>query len=139
MIKQLLPWLSLSLLVGMLSSCGPTVPTEAQVRETLMGRYCAEKYRLVIEDSTYTCRKLSKGVLSTTLIPESCKGSYELELVDESWVIHFNKDPRPKGIQNCKRDFVIWEKEKEFLIQDGKRTIMWDLFDEKVLTKGPCE
>ena len=131
--------LSLALVLAIFSSCGPTVPTELEIRDKLLGRYCADKYLLVIEDSTYRCRKLNLGVISSSLIPESCKGSYELVLENDSWVIHFNKDPRPQGIQNCKRDFVIWNKEKQYLIESNNKTIMWDLFDEQMLTKGLCE
>ncbi len=137
--KNILPWFSFFLILGILSACSFQAPTKTEVKELLMGRYCADKYRLVIEDSTYTCRKLNKGILSTTLVPESCKGTYELSFENETWVVHFNKDPRPKGIQNCKRDFVVWNREEGFLIQQGEQTIMWDLFDQEVLTKGPCE
>ncbi|MEL6649550.1 MAG: hypothetical protein AAFQ87_01970 [Bacteroidota bacterium] len=137
--KSLFGIFSFCLLSVALFSCGPQIPTEAEVMAKIKGTYCAEKYRLVLEDSTYRCRRFSPGIISSTPIRESCKGTYSLAMSENQWVINFNKDPRPQGIQNCERSFVIWNAEQNYLIEQEDKTIMWELFDEKPLTKGVCE
>lgn len=137
--KSLLGFFSACLFLAALSSCGPTVPTEAEIRLKIKGTYCADKYRLVIEDSTYRCRRFSPGIISSTPIRESCKGDYQLELAANQWTINFNKDPRPQGIKNCQKTFILWNAEKGYLTDSEEMSVMWDLFDEKPLTKGACE
>lgn len=137
--KSLLGIFSACLFFAALSACGPQVPTEAEIRLKIKGTYCIDKYRLVIEDSTYRCRRFSAGIISSTPIRESCKGDYELALENNQWTIHFNKDPRPQGIKNCQKKFILWNAEKGYLTDAGEKTVMWDLFDEKPLAKGACE
>ena len=127
------------MIIAVLSSCGPTAPTEAEVREKIIGEYCAGNYRLVLTDSTYRNRKMNQGMISSSMFAESCKGTYELVYENDAWVINFNKDNNPQGIMNCKKSYVVWNKEKEFVVGNEKKVIMWDLIDETALTKGACE
>lgn len=130
--------LALSFIAVFLFACGPTPPSEAEIREKILGTYCAENYKLTITDSTYTNVKRTPSVLGTYMIPESCKGSYSLSYRENGWHIDFLKDESPNAIFNCKRSFLIWTKEEEYLIGD-EVVIMKDLFDETELRKSSCD
>ena len=119
-------------------ACGPTPPSEAEIKDKITATFCAENYKLTLTDSTYSNVKHTASVLGTYMIPESCKGTYLLEYRDNGWYIDFNKDESPNAIFNCKRSYAIWTKEQEYVI--GKDVvIMKDLFDEKELRKSSCD
>ncbi len=136
--KQHSQILLLLILAAIFSACGPTPPTEAELREKIIGEFCAENYRLEITDSTYRNIKRTPSVMRTGMVRESCKGKFKLEYRDNAWFIDFAKDESPNAIFNCKRSYPVWTKETEYVMgADGLE--MKDLFDEKVLKKSNCD
>jgi len=131
-----------SLCIGLLAvccwACGPTPPTEAEIRAKIVGNFCAPNYRLEITDSTYRNIKYSPSVLGTGVVREYCKSRYKLEYRDDAWYIDFERDERPNAVFNCERSYPLWTKENRYLIGD-KVVKMKDLFDEKELTKAACD
>lgn len=121
-----------------LFACGPTPPTEAEIKNKIKGTFCAENYKLSLTDSTYNNVKHTASVLGTYMIPESCQGTYELAYRDNGWYIDFHKDESPNAIFNCKRSYAIWTKDQEYVIGNDV-VIMKDLFDEKELRKSSCD
>ncbi|GAB4426882.1 MAG: hypothetical protein OHK0039_44980 [Bacteroidia bacterium] len=126
-------------LLALLAACGPTPPSEDELRAHIVGVYCDDSYRLELTDSTYMNRKVVQSPLRTGLVRESCKGHYTLVLEKNKWIIRFEKDEKPKSVfQDCEREYVLWTPEEGYLV--GEETVkMKDLFDEKELTKGSCE
>ncbi|WNJ16143.1 hypothetical protein [Pontibacter sp. G13] len=125
-----------------ITACGPTPPTEDMVRERIVGSYCdGFTYRLELTDSTYRNRKMIRAVLSNSLIPESCNGTYQLVYENSQWVIQFAKDDRPNNsfFNDCEMDMVIWNKEEGFIGGEEDQITIKDLFDGKTLVKGTCD
>lgn len=122
----------------LLQACGPTPPTEEELRAQLVGVYCADSYRLELTDSTYMNRKIVQSPLRSGLMRESCKGHYLLAFENKQWIIRFERDERPNSIQNCEREYVVWTAEAGYVMGEAPMAMM-DLFDETLLLKGQCE
>lgn len=118
-------------------ACGPTPPSKAEVREKIIGNFCATSYRLEITDSTYRNIKRTPSVMGTGMVRESCKGKYQLEYRDDAWYIEYAKDESPQAIYNCQRSYPLWTKGDGYVIGTDKVT-MKDLFDETDLVKSAC-
>lgn len=126
------------LIVVGLWACGPTPPTETEIRAKIIGDYCAPNYRLEITDSTYHNVKYSPSVLGTGVVREYCKSKYKLEYREDAWYIDFERDERPNAVFNCERSYAIWTKDEQYLIGENP-TKMKDLFDETVLSMAACD
>ncbi len=130
------------LLIAVSTSCGPNPPSEKEVRERIMGAYCAENgnYRLELKDSTYFNRKVVMGPFGEGPNRESCNGLYRLELQNNQWILKFEKDKRPKTVlENCEQTFTIWTPEQGFTYGGESTVTIEDLIDGKTLTKGACK
>ncbi len=125
----------------LVSSCGPNVPAEQEVRTRLMGEYCEGGYRMVIEDSTYTHRLAQPGALNAAPNYEYCSGSYTLSLKEDQWYIHFDKSISRQSslLSSCEREYLIWSPKEGYVNADGQNITMKDLFNETTLIKGSCE
>jgi hypothetical protein len=138
--NTLLPLVVSMLLV--LASCGPTPPSEEDVRTRIMGAYCADNgnYRLELKDSTYFNRKVVMGPQGLGPNRESCNGLYRLSLENDQWILQFEKDNRPKTVfEDCEKTMVIWTAEKGFTNGTEETITIEDLIDGKTLTKGACD
>ena len=139
MMKHPISWLFLMALTAILASCGPTVPTEAEVRARVLGVYCADSYRLELTDSTYFNRKVSPSPLGRGQAYESCRGRFVLSFEEDQWVIRFARDRRPQAIQNCEGEYILWNAQSGFVHGDEETITLPDLFDHQELTKDACE
>lgn len=127
-----------SIFIAALTSCGPTPPSEAELRSKIIGVFCGENYRLEITDSTYRNIKRTPSVMRTGMVRESCKGKFQLEYKNDGWYINYAKDESPNAIFNCKRSYPLWTKEEQYVIGEAE-IVMKDLFDEKELKKDACD
>jgi len=135
--KHPISWLFLLALSAIMVSCGPTVPTEAEVRARVLGEYCADSYYLELTDSTYLNRKVYSSPLSNSY-RESCRGRFLLAFEEEQWIIRFEKDRRPQGIDNCEGEYVLWNAQDGYVHGDDENITLPDLFDNTELVKGAC-
>ena len=121
-------------------ACGPTPPSEAEVRTMLKGSYCSGDYKLELTDSTYQNRKFIQSPLRSGLLRESCNGTYSVNFENNQWILRFDKDEQPDNALfiNCEKEYVIWSKADEYTIST-EPVILKDLFDGVELTKGACE
>ncbi|MFK7971589.1 MAG: hypothetical protein AB8F95_14585 [Bacteroidia bacterium] len=120
------------------TACQPEAPAEAEIRAKIVGDYCNDTYSLYITDKTYRCVKYSPAILGTMPITESCESAYSLEQTDGKWVLRFERDPDPKGIQHCEFSFTVWDADKGFLLGEDRVKIK-EPFDKTDLLKGGCE
>ena len=126
--------------ISLLFACGPTPPSEQELRTMLKGTFCAENYKLELTDSTYQNRKFIQSPLRSGLMRESCNGTYDLAFENDQWILRFNKDEQPDNalFLNCEKEYIIWTKADEFAIST-EPVILPDLFDGVELKKGACE
>jgi hypothetical protein len=126
--------------ISLFMACGPTPPSEQELRSMLKGTYCAEDYKLELTDSTYQNRKFIRSPLRSGLMRESCNGTYDLAFEKDQWILRFNKDEQPDNalFMNCESEFVIWSKADEYTIST-QPVMLKDLFDGVELKKGACE
>jgi hypothetical protein len=122
-----------------LLACGPTPPTEAEIRARYLGTYCdGWKYRLELTDSTYMNRSVEKGTFQN-IIYLSCNGTYSFVMEEGQWIIRFEKDERPQTtLESCEQTVVLWSKETGYAGGDDITTLVAPL-DGKTLSKGSCE
>ena len=122
-----------------LFACGPTPPTEAEIRSRYLGTYCdGWKYRLELTDSTYMNRSVEKGTFQNEIYLR-CNGTYYLVMEDGKWLIRFEKDEWPQTTtESCEQDVVLWTKESGYAGGDAAITLQAPL-DGKILTQGICE
>ena len=126
-------------LIGLLLSCGPTPPSEVEVRTRILGNYCEGwKYRLELTDSTYVNRSVEQGAFRHDVYLR-CSGTYSLKLENDQWIIRFEKDDRPNTThQFCEQEYVLWSKEEGYI--GGENSIILRApLDGKTLIKGPCD
>ncbi|MEM7371697.1 MAG: hypothetical protein AAF587_23985 [Bacteroidota bacterium] len=135
--------LHLSLLLagiaGLFTACGPTAPTEAEVRSRIIGTYCEGwKYRLELTDSTYVNRSVEQGAFRNS-VNLRCNGAFSLRMENDQWVISFEKAEWPHGaIVSCEQEYVLWNKEEGYTGGENSITMRAPL-DGKILVKGPCD
>ncbi|MEM7654961.1 MAG: hypothetical protein AAF399_02435 [Bacteroidota bacterium] len=120
-------------------ACGPTPPTEAEIRDRYVGTYCdGWKYRLELTDSTYMNRSMEKGTFQNDIYLR-CNGNYEFALEEGSWVIRFQKDEWPSTTnETCEKTIVLWTKETGYNGGEGQVSLEAPL-DGRALVKGPCD
>jgi len=114
---------SITMALGLTVGCTPTPPTEAEVKDKIVGRFCSfgeKDYQLTITDSTYYSIRRSPGVLQSQYkIREACDGSYKLVLEANRWLIRYNPDNDPDAtVENCAGEQVLWTQQDGYLIGD---------------------
>ncbi len=131
--------LSIILSLGwLLAACGPSAPSEATIRAKIIGTYCADDYKLILTDSSYTSVKYKTGILSKAITREDCKGTYQLALENGQWLIRYDKADNPRTIYNCKQEYTLWTQEEGYLIGEEK-VLMKELIDNQELSKEACD
>jgi len=134
--------LGLALLTG--CDSGPEVPTEAELKSTLVGNYCNadRSYRLEIkEDGRYRNRRLRRNPFGGTRIPEDCQGNYSFVLDEEtdSWKLVFEKSDKKSNsmVKNCEGEMVVWTVEGGYVVGDSLITLT-EPFDDLKVTNLNC-
>ncbi|MEM6264966.1 MAG: hypothetical protein AAGI38_20810 [Bacteroidota bacterium] len=128
----------LAVIACFLPGCGPSHPSEDEVRAKIVGTYCSEDYRLVLTDSTYKNVKYVPGILSDAIRRESCEGTYNLVFETDRWIIRFDADENASSLSNCKTEYTLWSQQDAYLIGEQEVT-MRDLFDMAEVTVKGCE
>jgi len=128
------------MILGFLVACGgSSKPTEADVFAKIKGSYCDEEHQMILTDSSYYCKKRSMGFISSRRsVIETCEGKYQLTYANDSWIIQFQKAEKVRGIMDCEKQYVLWNKENGYLVGEDN-PVMWDLFDGAPLPRGICE
>ena len=130
--------LSAIAVLTLMVACQPKAPSIEEVKAKIIGSYCNDTYSLYITDETYRCVKFSPAILGSVPVPESCKGAYSLREEGGGWVLQFERDPDPRGVNHCEFSFQVWTAEKGYLI--GEETVkLRDPFDNTEIAKGGCE
>ena len=120
------------------AACQPKAPAESDVRAQLIGNYCNDTYSLYINDKTYRCIKYSPALLGSMPITESCEAPYSLVLEGGVWMMQYERDPDPKGINHCAYSFPVWDAEKGFVWGENGVKIK-EPFNNSEIAKGGCE
>ena len=108
-------WLPCCLLSWLLA-CTPAPPTETEVRNRLLGRYCNEDFTLLLEDSTYHNRRRVDSPLGTGLSYESCQGRYRLRLDEGTWYLEVAADLHPRTLfSDCSASYAVWNPDQGYL------------------------
>lgn len=124
----------------LMSSCNPGPPAQEEVLGKLIGRYCTDTFTLTLgEDGMYRCIKYSPAILGKVPVPESCKGTYALEQKEGQWILNYERDPNPRGINHCVFSFPVWNQEKGYLIGESTATTVKEPFEGNELTQGGCD
>lgn len=120
------------------AACDSKAPSEEEVRTKIVGSYCNDTYSLYITDDSYRCVRYSPAILGSVPVPESCKAKYTLSLESGIWMLKYERDPDPKGINHCEMAYPVWDANKGYLI--GEETIkLREPFDNSEIAKGGCE
>lgn len=132
-------------LLSLLSACGPTTPTEAEVRAYISGTYCLQTdagifYQLSLADSSYQMVKSTPGPLNAGMQRESCQGTYTLVFDAGAWHIYYseNQSPQRTTIYDCQHTYLIWSPQDHY-IGGPEKKVMKDLFDEQELFAAACK
>lgn len=126
--------------LALLTSCGPTPPTEGEVMAKIKGTYCSPGFKLTLGDMTYRNDWTQKSPLGSGIYREYCRGSYELVLSGSTWTVNFNAADKKEtylGV-DCSGSVVVWTAEQGYVLGDPDSEIR-DLFDKADLAKGSCE
>ncbi|MEL6673687.1 MAG: hypothetical protein AAFR61_15890 [Bacteroidota bacterium] len=136
---RILTGLLLASLLGF-TACGPTPPTEEELRAQIIGSYCAPEYTLTLEKDRYRNVWATKSPMGTSPYLESCSGNYALNLDGNIWTITYQPADIHKTYKSsdCSRTDTLWSPDLGYHYLGEQRTVM-DLFNEKALKKGPCQ
>lgn len=125
-----------------LTGCGPTLPSEQEVRDHLVGTYCSKDSRHRLEltgEGRYFNKRTKKNPFGLRDLPEDCEGNFKLEQKENSWMLIFEKSDKKSNpmIKSCSGEVKVWELEKGFLVGDSIVTLN-DLFDGVALSNDIC-
>ena len=142
--KKYFVWSLLMVLVLAGCDSGPEVPTEAEVKETLVGKYCNENksYRLELKaDGRYKNRRLRRNPFGGTRIPEDCEGAYSFTLDEATnqWTLVFNKSDEKSNpmVKNCQGELLVWTPEQGYVVGDSLISLE-EPFDQTTVTNLNC-
>lgn len=110
-------------------------PTEEELKVQLVGVYCAEDYKLTLnEDGSYLNGRSVINQISGKYERESCGGEYSLSQNEEgAWVLKFEKAARKqRTISSCEKEFVLWSKKEGSAFEEGAIRLR-SLFDNDVI------
>ncbi|MCB9231846.1 MAG: hypothetical protein H6581_09300 [Bacteroidia bacterium] len=130
-------------LIGLLWGCKSNkAPEAAEVMEKLKGAYCAEGYRLELnEDTTFYNFRVRSGILEGKPLSEICRGDYSLKFDEakKEWNLIFTKDKgRTKTPASCAGTVLVWSKKDGYVVGDSIVTLP-ELFDGVEVVKGNCD
>lgn len=130
------------MLLAMGCDTGPEGPTEASLKEMMVGTYCSTdaKYRLDLkEDGRYLNKRLRRNPYGGSGLPESCEGVYRFEQQEDKWMLIFDKSDKKSNpmVRSCKGEFEVWNPEKGYVMGDSV-IIMSDLFDGATVANNNC-
>jgi|GEM_PF-2352075 hypothetical protein len=139
---KILNWTILLGISAMIFGCGgPAHPTEEEVKQQVVGSYCAENanYRVDLNpDGRYEARRAQRGALATGRFAEKCEGNYSFEYDEDKhlWNLVFQKaDKHSNPFIRCEaRTVVVWEHEKGYT-KSGDFLVISEPFDQEQLIK----
>lgn len=134
---QLTQWIIGIFLLALCASCGPTAPSEEEIRSLLPGKYCSDGHQLELSDSTFRNTKFHTGFTGSVFM-ENCRGTYELVYEEQQWLIRFTeaKQVGRTSLVDCNKERVIWTPEDA---GEELKLTLEDLFDKVELSKAACD
>ena len=133
-------FLTFSLGLVFLASCGKTAPGKEEVVKRVLGDYCAEGYRLVLrEDSTFYNMRVTPGNFGAPPRSEKCHGTYSIEFDSKSaeWSIVFRRG-KAFSVAICDGAIPVWNKKEGWISGDSIISLV-EFFDKTPVQKGKCE
>lgn len=140
--KKLIGFLSLALLLVAGCDTGPEGPTEASLKEMMVGDYCSvdANHRLGLKaDGRYVNKRVRRNPFGGAGLVESCEGVYRFEQQGEAWKLIFEKSDKKSNpmVRSCEGEVEVWNPEKGYVVGDSV-IILADLFDQATVANNNC-